>query len=95
MLNIVVDFIVLLGCGGSFDDLLCAPHPSHIADNGIGKAGCIALSSCLLHLFHLKELNLRGKFVVWSGALVVMLVLGADFVLMMFEMWMYEGRGLV
>ena len=61
MLNLVVDLIVLLGGGGSFDDLLCAPHPSHIAVNGIGDAGCIALSSCLVHLSHLEVLNLQGK----------------------------------
>ena len=84
VLNIVVDFIVLLGCGGSFDDLLCAPRPSHIADNSIGDAGCIALSSSLVHLSHLKVLNLFGKFVVWSGALVVTLLFGADFVLLIF-----------
>ncbi len=73
--------------GGSFQDLLCAIRPSHIADNSIGDAGCIALSSCLVHLSHLKVLNLSSKFVVLSGALVVMLVLGADFVLLMFGMW--------
>jgi hypothetical protein len=66
---------------------LCAPHPSHIADNRIGEAGCIALSSCLVHLSHLKELDFRSEFVVWSGVFVVMLVLGADFVLLMFGMW--------
>jgi hypothetical protein len=55
--------------------------------NSIGDAGCIALSSCLVHLSHLKALDLNGKFVVWSGAFVVMLVLGADFVLKMFGMW--------
>jgi hypothetical protein len=87
MLNIVVDLIVLLGCGGSFDDLLCAPRPSHIAGNSIGEAGCIALSSCLVHLSHLEVLQLYCKFVVWSGAFVVMLVLGADFVLLIFGMW--------
>ncbi len=68
MLNIVVDFIVLLGGGGSFDDLLCAPHPSHIADNGICEAGRIALLSCLVHLSHLEVLDFGSKFVVWSGA---------------------------
>jgi hypothetical protein len=87
MLNIVVDFIVLLGGGGSFHDLLCAPHPSHIAGNRIGEAGCIALSSCLVHLSHLEVLDLGSKFVLWSGAFVVILVLGADFVLLMFGMW--------
>jgi hypothetical protein len=60
--------LYLLGGGGSFDDLLCAPHPSHIADNSIGDAGCIALSSCLVHLSHLKVLGLGGKFVLLSGA---------------------------
>ena len=71
MWNIVVDLIVLLGGGGSFHDLQCAPRHSHIAGNSIGDAGCIALSSSLVHLSHLKVLNLGGKFVVWSGALVV------------------------
>ncbi len=73
--------------GGLFHDHLCAPHPSHIAGNRIGEAGCIALSSSLVHLSHLKQLYLSSKFVVWSGAFVVMLVLGADFVLLMFGMW--------
>ncbi len=67
--------------------MMCARHPSHIAGNGIGEAGCIALSSCLVHLSHLEKLGLGCKFVVWSGALVVILVLGADFVLLMFGMW--------
>ena len=71
MQTIVVCLIVLLGGGGSFHDHLCAPHPSHIAGNHIGEAGCIALSSSLVHLSHLIELNLIGKFVVWSGASVV------------------------
>ena len=82
--------MILLFCwvaGGLFHDLLCAPHPSHIAGNYIGQAGCIALSSSLVHLSHLKELNLGCKFVVWSGAFVVMLVLVADFVVLMFGMW--------
>ena len=88
MWNIVVDFIVLLGGARSFHDLLCAPHPSHIAGNGIGDAGCIALSSCLVvHLSYLEELRVSSKFVVWSGAFVVILVLGAYFVLLMFGMW--------
>ncbi len=71
MWTVVVSAIVLLGCGGSFHDHLCAPHPSHIAGNSIGEAGCIALSSSLVHLSHLIELNLGSKFVVWSGASVV------------------------
>ena len=71
MWTIVVSLILLLGGGGSFHDLLCAPHPSHIADNSIGEAGCIALSSSLVHLSHLKVLHLLGKFVLWSGAFVV------------------------
>ena len=57
--------------GGLFHDLLCAPHPSHIAVNRIGEAGCIALLSSLVHLSHLKVLHLDSKFVVWSGASVV------------------------
>ena len=71
MWNIVVDLIVLLGGGGSFHDHLCAPHPSRIAANSIGDAGCIALSSSLVRLSHLKELYFDCKFVVWSGAFVV------------------------
>ena len=71
MWTIVVSLILLLGGGGSFHDLLCAPHPSHIADNSIGEAGCIALSSSLVHLSHLEKLDLCSKFVVWSGAFVV------------------------
>ena len=63
MWNIVVSLILLLGGGGSFHDHLCAPHPSHIADNFIGDAGCIALSSSLVHLSHLKQLVLDRKFV--------------------------------
>ena len=94
MRNIVVDFIVLLCCAGCFHDLLCAPHPSHIAGNSIGDAGCIALSSCLVHLSHLEVLHLDCKFVVWRGAFVVILGLGADFVLLMFGMWTCEGGGL-
>ena len=71
MWTIVVSLIVLLGGGGSFHDHLCAPHPSHIAVNSIGDAGCIALSSSLVHLSHLEVLDLGCKFVVWSGAFVV------------------------
>ena len=71
MWTIVGSLIVLLGGGGSFHDLLCAPRPSHIAGNSLGDAGCIALSSSLVHLSHLEVLNLFGKFVVWSGASVV------------------------
>ena len=79
MWTIVVSLIVLLGGGGSFHDHLCAPHSSHIAGNlkvliegtSIGQAGCIALSSSLVHLSHLKVLHLGSKFVVWSGASVV------------------------
>ncbi len=68
--------------------IFCAlPNPSHIAGNDIGDAGCIALSSSLVHLSHLKVLNLFGKFVVWSGVFVVILVFGADFVLLIFGMW--------
>ena len=46
-----------------FHDLLCAPRPSHIAGNSIGEAGCIALSSSLVHLSHLETLDLGSKFV--------------------------------
>jgi hypothetical protein len=46
-----------------FHDLLCAARPSHIAANRIGDAGCIPLSSSLVHLSHLKDLNLGSKFV--------------------------------
>ncbi len=71
MWTIVVSLILLLGGGRSFHDLLCAPRPSHIADNSVGEAGCMALSSSLVHLSHLEVLRLGGKFVVWSGAFVV------------------------
>jgi hypothetical protein len=80
MWTIVVSLILLLGGGGSFHDLQCAPRHSHIADdffgepitdNSIGEAGCIALSSSLVHLSHLKVLYIGSKFVVWSGAFVV------------------------
>ena len=71
MWTIVVSLIVLLVGGGSFNYHVCSPHHSHIADNSIGDAGCIALSSSLVHLSHLIELSLHGKFVVWSGASVV------------------------
>ena len=67
--------------------IFCAlPIPSHIADNDIGDAGCIALSSSLVHLSHLEVLNLFSKFIVWSGAFVVILVFGADFVVLIFGM---------
>jgi hypothetical protein len=46
-----------------FHDLLCAARPSHIAANSIGDAGCIALSSSLVHLSHLEKLYLSCKFV--------------------------------
>jgi hypothetical protein len=44
-------------------DLQCAPRPSHIAGNDIGDAGCIALSSSLVHLSHLEVLYLHSKIV--------------------------------
>ena len=67
MWNIVVDFVLLLGGGRSVHDHLCAPHPSHIEGNSIGDAGCIALSSSLVHLSHLEVLHLGSKFVVERG----------------------------
>ncbi len=39
---------------------LC-PHVSYIEGNRIGAEGCIALSSSLVHLSHLKELHLGGE----------------------------------
>ena len=51
-------------------------HPSHIADNRIGAEGCIALSSSLVHLSHLKELGLGGKC-VWIQRVVVVVLLSA------------------
>ena len=47
----------------------CPPDPP--TGNSIRDAGCIALSSSLVHLSHLKVLDLSCKFVVWSGASVV------------------------
>ena len=71
--NIVVDFVYLLRGARCFHDLLCAARPSHNdnADNFIGEAGCIALSSSLVHLSHLKVLDLKCKPVVNSRALDV------------------------
>jgi hypothetical protein len=67
-------------CGARcFHDLLCDRRPSHIAANSIGDAGCIALSSSLVHLSHLEELHLSGKFVLWSGVLVAIDVFACDF----------------
>ena len=56
-------------------------HPSHVAANGIGSEGCIALSSSLVYLSHLKELNLSGKLFLIPAVLVAALLLGAEFVL--------------
>ena len=77
----------------SFDHLLCAPRPSRIAGNLIGEAGCIALSSSLVHLLHIQELHLDSEFVAWSGAFVVILLFGADFVLLLVLGCGYEGGG--
>jgi hypothetical protein len=76
-----------------FHDLLCAPRPSHIAGNKIGEAGCIALSSSLVHLSHLKELNLDSKFVWWSRVFVGMAVFACDFVLLFWVGYGCEGWG--
>ncbi len=65
-----------------FHDLQCAPRPSHIADNSIGEAGCIALSSSLVHLSHLEVLGLNGKFVLWIRVFVAIVVFACDFVLL-------------
>ena len=54
-------------------------HPSHIADNGIGAEGCIALSSSLVHLSHLKELNLPGECFWIQRVVVVALLCAAEF----------------
>ena len=51
-------------------------HHSHIADNGIGAEGCIALSASLVHLSHLKELHLNSKC-VWIQRVVVVVLLSA------------------
>ncbi len=40
---------------------LLALHASHVAGNGIGDEGCTALSSSLVHLSHLKELDLSSE----------------------------------
>ncbi len=68
MVVFACDFVFLF-CGEKlrgarcFHDLLCAARPSHIAGNRIGEAGCIALSSSLVHLLHLKVLHLNSKLV--------------------------------
>ena len=51
-------------------------HPSHIAGNGIGTEGCVALSSSLVHLSHLKELDLNSKC-FWIQRVVVVALLSA------------------
>ena len=51
-------------------------HPSHIAGNGIGDEGCIALSSSLVHLSHLEVLFLSGKC-FWIRRVVVVVLLSA------------------
>jgi hypothetical protein len=44
------------------EEVRFAPRPSHIAANYIGEAGCITLSSTLVHLSYLNELDLFSKF---------------------------------
>ena len=51
--------LVLVGLGPP--PPLLTLHPSHVAVNEIGSEGCIALSSSLAHLSHLKALGLLGK----------------------------------
>ena len=51
-------------------------HPSHIAGNGIGAEGCIALSSSLVHLSHLEELYLFSTC-FWIQRVVVVALLSA------------------
>ncbi len=53
-------------------------HPSHIAVNGIGSEGCIALSSSLVHLSHLKVLGLSCKCFWIQRVVVVVLLLAAE-----------------
>jgi hypothetical protein len=54
-------------------------HPSHIADNGIGDEGCIALSSSLVHLSHLEKLDVGRKFFWIQRVVVVVLLSAAEF----------------
>ncbi len=54
-------------------------HPSHIAGNGIGDEGCIALSSSLVHLSHLKVLDLYSKCFWIRRVVVVALLWAAEF----------------
>ncbi len=54
-------------------------HPSHIAGNDIGAKGCIALSSSLVHLSHLKVLGLGSKCFWIQRVVVVVLLLAAEF----------------
>ena len=65
---------------------LLSLHLSHVAENDIGAEGCIALSSSLVHLPHLKELNLSGKLFLIPAVLVAALLLGAEFVLF-YSVW--------
>ena len=54
-------------------------HPSHIAGNGIGDEGCIALSSSLVHLSHLEVLHLGSKCFWIQRVVVVVLLSAAEF----------------
>ena len=54
-------------------------HPSHIAGNGIGAEGCIALSSSLVHLSHLEVLDLNGECFWIQRVVVVALLWAAEF----------------
>jgi hypothetical protein len=91
--NIVVHFIYLLRGARCFHVLLCAARPSHIAGNSIGEAGCIALSSSLVHLSHLERLYLYGKFGWWSRVFVAMVVFACYFVLLFWVGYGCEKRG--
>ena len=69
-----------LVCLGAPPPLLPLP-PSHIAGNGIGDEGCIALSSSLVHLSHLEKLDLSGKCFWIQRVVVDALLSAAEFAL--------------
>ena len=71
-------------------------HPSHVAGNGIGSEGCIALSSSLVHLSHLERMGLMGKcfwyrlFLSWRwGAEFVFVLLSREWFMRCCFFWFW------
>ncbi len=66
-------------------------HPSHIADNGIGAEGCVALSTSLVHLSHLEKLDLNSKCFWIQRVVVVALLSAAEFCVCCIEQGMFHA----